>query len=89
MLILLPEDLHTESATVMLAFFFFSIFTQDFHLTIPFPFLWQMSLNSLAICKYISILGEDNFFVFAKNYTDPATSGRTIQFTAWMISSLM
>lgn len=29
-----------------------------------------MSINSLAISKYISILGEDNFFVFAKNYTD-------------------
>lgn len=57
------------SATVMLAFFF-SFFEQDFHLNIPFPFLWQMSINSLAISKYISILGEDNFFVFAKNYTD-------------------
>ena len=29
-----------------------------------------MLINSLAISKYISFLGEDNFFVFAKNYTD-------------------
>lgn len=29
-----------------------------------------MSLNSLAISKYISILGEDKLFVSAKNYTD-------------------
>lgn len=43
---------------------------QDFHLNILFPFLWQMSINSLAISKYIYIWGEDNFFVFAKNYTD-------------------
>lgn len=35
-----------------------------------FPFLWQMSINSLAISKYISVLGEDNLFVFAKNHTD-------------------
>lgn len=43
---------------------------KDFHLNIPFPFLWQMSINLVAISKYISLLGEDNFFVFAKNYTD-------------------
>lgn len=56
------------SATVMLAFFFF--LKQDFHLKIPFPFLWQMAINSLAISKYISTVGEDNFFLFAKTYTD-------------------
>lgn len=39
-------------------------------MNIPLPFLWQMSIDSLAISKYISILGEDNFFVFAKNRTD-------------------
>lgn len=58
------------SATVMLAFFKEKKNNQDFHLNIPLPFLWQMSIDSLAISKYISILGEDNFFVFAKNRTD-------------------
>lgn len=29
-----------------------------------------MSINSLAISKYISVLGEDYFFALAKNHTD-------------------
>lgn len=61
------------SATVILAFFKKKKKKkekEDFRVNIPFPFLWQMSINSLAISKYISIWGEDNFFVFAKNYTD-------------------
>lgn len=30
----------------------------DFLLNRPFPFLWQMSINVLAISKYISVLGK-------------------------------
>lgn len=62
------------SATAMPAFFFFFLTKQNkTRISIwiyLFPFLWQMSINSLAVRKYISILGEDNFFVFAKNHTD-------------------
>ena len=35
-----------------------------------------MSLNLLSIGKYISILGEDNLFVLAKNYTNSTTEER-------------
>lgn len=44
------------------------IICQDFSVNISLPFLWQISINSLAISKCISILWEDSFFVLKEKY---------------------
>lgn len=58
------------SATDTLAFYTGKkkIICQDFSVNISLPFLWQISINSLAISKCISILWEDSFFVLKEKY---------------------